>query len=77
MIEKRIKANNCIEALKKEYQDLNDLLIPESEIRLLTELGKGIDIYHVSLRECLTAVVSPKILHKVMMYCNLLMGDLI
>ena len=46
MIEKTIQTSNVIEALKKGYHDLKDLLIPESEIRLLTELGKGIDTYY-------------------------------
>ena len=45
MLEKRIQTSNDMEALKREYHNLNELLIPESEIRLLTELGKGIAIY--------------------------------
>lgn len=34
-----------MEALNREYHNLNELLMPESEVRLLTELGKGIGVY--------------------------------
>ena len=63
--EKRRQINYDLEALKKEYHNLNDLLIPESEIRLLTELGKGIATI---MRECLTAMILPEALHKVMVH---------
>ena len=39
--EKRTLTHSDMETLKKEYQNLNDLLIPESKIIFTSILGEG------------------------------------
>lgn len=39
--EKRILSDKDMEILKKEYHNLNNLLIPKSKVKFMTILGEG------------------------------------